>query len=117
MADIGSDTYEKLGIIGTLVVIGGAMVRWLLGDRKSIEKKLADAESRERETSQKRSSDLLKASEMLADSSSIIKESLAENTRSIHKNSEELKGLQREFEILQTQLNELARVTSCSTGS
>jgi len=117
MADIGGDTYEKLGIIGTLVVSGGAMVRWLLGDRKSIEQKLADAETRERETSQKRSSDLLKASEMLAESSSIIKDSLAENTRSIDKNSEELQGLQREFEILQTQLHELARVSQCSTKS
>jgi len=117
MADIGGDTYEKLGIIGTLIVIGGAMVRWLLGDRKSIEKKLMEAENRERETSQKRSSDLLKASEMLAESSSIIKDSLAENTRSIDKNSEELKGLQREFEILQTQLIELAKVSQCSTKS
>ena len=117
MADLGSDTYEKLGIIGTLVVIGGAMVRWLLGDRKSIEKKLAEAEGRERETSQKRSSDLLKASEMLAESSSIIRDSLAENTRSIQENSKELEGLQREFEILQTQLTELARVSKCSTGS
>lgn len=115
MADIGGDTYEKLGIIGTLVVIGGAMVRWLLGDRKSIEKKLSEAEGRERAISEKRSSDLMKASEMLAESSNIIRDSLAENTRSVEKNSEEIQNLQREFEILQKQLFELRKVSECSS--
>ena len=117
MADIPGDTYEKLGIIGTLVVIGGAVVRWLLGDRKSIENKLLKSEERERLTSEKRTADLTMATEMLRDSSALIKESLAEVTLATDKSTEELQRFQKELEILQNQVNELTRVYKCSTSS
>jgi len=124
VSDLSSDTYEKIGIIGTLVVFGSAIIRWLLSERKEVLKKLKESEERERSTSEKRAADLKQASELLSESGKFIEQSnelvriaLADNTRTLQDNIKALERLERETESLKDKLNEFSRLKVCSSGS
>jgi hypothetical protein len=81
---------EKLGTIGLLVVFGGAVIRWLLVDRKEIAQKLQHAEEREREVIEKRADDQIQSSALFAQSQKLVSDELQENTRAIEKLQEKV---------------------------
>ena len=78
-----SDSYEKLGIIGTLVALGGAVIRFLLNERKEMAKNIEESQKREREFRDSRTEELLKTAEMMSQSDEVIKEALSELTRAL----------------------------------
>ena len=82
MADMG-DTYEKLGIIGTLVALGGAAIRFLLNERKEMVKHIRDNQQCERDFRDSRTAELLQTAELLAQSSEVVRDALAEHTQAI----------------------------------
>lgn len=75
--------WEKLGIIGTLVLSGGSIVKWLLSERKELIASLIACQDRERQLRDKRADELLAQAKVLADSSEVVRDALADVTRSM----------------------------------
>ena len=73
-----SDTYEKLGIIGTLVALGGAAIRFLLNERKDMIAHIRENQKCERAFRDSRTKELLHTAELMAESSSVVRDALDE---------------------------------------
>lgn len=77
------DTYEKLGIIGTLVALGGAAIRFLLNERKEMVQHIRDNQKCERAFRDSRTAELLQTAELMAQSSEVVKDALSELSQAI----------------------------------
>lgn len=76
--DLSADSIEKLGIVGTLVALGGGIVRFLLGERKGLIADLVTANERDRELRDKRTDELLEQAKMMAVANTVIRDALQE---------------------------------------
>jgi len=115
VSDLAYDAYEKLGIIGTLVAMGGTVIRWLVA-------RLKESEKRERDLSEKRSSDMRKFATMVTDQTNLLgaafkelEESMRDNTRSqeysVERITRSLDALGKECDTLKNQVLELEKAS------
>lgn len=77
------DTIESLSTLGVVVLGSGAAIRWLLAERKDLISRLEGKSKIERDLRELRTQELLQATQLLAETRSIVEKELAENTRAV----------------------------------
>jgi argininosuccinate lyase len=81
---VDPSTIEKLSVLGVVVLGSGATIRWLLAERKDLISRLEAKSKIERELREQRTQELLQASQLLADTRTVVEKELTDLRRALN---------------------------------